>query len=63
VISIGLNRPEIDGLINNPALAAAILEKVNHIREIDVLEDLRDIITNLRTGADKDRFYSYEGIN
>jgi hypothetical protein len=43
--------------------AAAILEKVDRIGEIDVLEGLRDTISELRTGADEDGLCSHEGIN
>lgn len=63
VMSTGLDRPEIDSLICDPDPAAAILEKVDRIGEIDVLEGLRDTISDLRTGADGDGLCSHEGIN
>jgi hypothetical protein len=63
VMSTGFDRPEVDGLIIDPAPAAAILEKVERIGEIDVLEGLRDTISDLRTGADGDGLCSHEGIN
>ena len=63
VMSTGFERPEMDDLISDPAPAAAILEKVDRIGEIDVLEGLRDTISDLRTGADGDGLCSHEGIN
>lgn len=63
VMSTGLDRPEMDGLISDPVSAAAILEKVDSIGEISVLEGLRDTISDLRTGADGDGLCSHEEIN
>jgi hypothetical protein len=63
VMSTGLDKPEMDDSISDPAPAAAILEKVDRIGEIDVLEGLRDTISDLRTGADGDGLCSHGGIN
>jgi hypothetical protein len=62
-MSTGLGRPEMDGLISDPAPAAAILEKIDRIGEIDVPEGLKDTISDLRTGADGTGPCSHEGIN
>jgi hypothetical protein len=61
VMSTDLDRPEMDGLISDPAPDTAILEKIDRIGEIDVLEGLRDMISDLRTGADRDRLCFYKG--
>jgi hypothetical protein len=53
----------MDCLISDPTLATAMLEKIDRIGEIDVLEGLRDTISDLRINADRYLLWSHQEID